>query len=278
MGDEDLKLKIILVNKEKSILGGTHLKLFKDEFHYINKDKIEFEYTFKKCQTFKEVKEIIQQTTKLLPEMMSFGKFSEYKNGSDWYVSVFYHDENTLRYSCYDQPYTEARYLYVIIDKNKSKTYNLLNTFAKEMEIKEEENKKKNEKLEWDNYSLNQELDSVKDEMENNKKENDEKIKKLKEDKKVFESEMINKMTLQEQDYKKKIKKMEDYHYKETQNLNNKILLTEENYKKSKKEVDELKIYSNQIKEENKIAQKKIVDEMNKLKEEKKKKKKKKYK
>ena len=144
------------------------------------------------------------------------------------YENVSYNDEDTLCYSCYDQPYTEARYLYVIIDRNKSKTYNLLNTFAEEMNIKEKENNVKNQKLEQANFDLNQKLDNVKREMkkkekedkeknekleqynfflnqelysvinkmETNKKENDEKIKKLKEDKRVFESQMNNKMKL----------------------------------------------------------------------------------
>ena len=110
MGDEDLKLKIFLGYKEESIFGFHDLKYFEDEFHYINKDNIEFDYTFKKYHTFKEVKEIIQQKTKLLPEMMSFFKFSEYKNGSIRCVSISYNDEATLLFSCYDQLYTEARY------------------------------------------------------------------------------------------------------------------------------------------------------------------------
>ena len=61
MGDEDLELKIFIENKEGSILfgGGHSLEYFKDEFHYLNKDNITFYYTFKKYQTFKEVKEII---------------------------------------------------------------------------------------------------------------------------------------------------------------------------------------------------------------------------
>ena len=53
--------------------------------------------------------------------MMSFGKWNSYdeKKNTDYYSKVNYNDNQVLDQSCFDQPYTETKYLYVIIDKKR---------------------------------------------------------------------------------------------------------------------------------------------------------------
>ena len=222
----DLKLKVILVNKEKKEgKRGTNLYYYEEEFHYANKDNFVFYHTFKTNQTFKEVKKIIQEKTKFFPDMMSFGIWTHYdeKENTSYYKGISYKDEDTLYNSCYNQTYTEARYLYIIIDKNKNENYKALNNFAEEMNKKIKETNEKNESLEISNKSLMLELDFVK-----------------------------SNMAEKEKNYNNRIETMENSHNKEIEELNNKLFQAEENFKKSNKEFEE---YSNIEKEKNKIAQ-----------------------
>ena len=118
--EKDLKLKIILVNKNKNEeLNDSSLRKYKNEFLYAKIDKDEFDYTFKTNQTFKEVKQIVAHLTNFSPKMMSLGKWSRYdeKEEMNYYEDVNYNDNDTLNNSCFNQPYTETRYLYIIIDK-----------------------------------------------------------------------------------------------------------------------------------------------------------------
>lgn len=123
---KELKLRVFLVSKHKK--DGTDdksLKKYKDEFLYANLDKVEFEHTFKTNQTFREVKQIVSNITKFNPKMMSIGKWDRYdeKENARYFVNVNYNDNDTLFNSCFNQPYTETRYLYIIIDKNKNENH-----------------------------------------------------------------------------------------------------------------------------------------------------------
>ena len=53
--------------------------------------------------------------------MMSFGKWSRFdeKENMNYYTEVNYNDNEVLYKSCFNQPYTETKYLYVIIDKKR---------------------------------------------------------------------------------------------------------------------------------------------------------------
>ena len=118
----DLKLLVMLVDKYGSWkTKGQNLRKYRDDYLYANIEEDSFYYTFKTNQTFKEVKEIISKKTKLHPNMMSFGKWDYYdKNENMNYFSEVDYDDNQVLYkSCFNQPYTETKYLYVIIDKKR---------------------------------------------------------------------------------------------------------------------------------------------------------------
>ena len=118
----DLKLLVMLVDKYGSWkTKGQNLRKQLDDYLYANIEEDSFYYTFKTNQTFKEVKEIISKKTKLHPNMMSFGKWSRFdeKENMNYYTEVNYNDNEVLYKSCFDQPYIETKYLYVIIDKKR---------------------------------------------------------------------------------------------------------------------------------------------------------------
>lgn len=169
---KDLKLRVILVSEHKK--DGTNdksLKKYKDEFLYANLDKDEFEYTFKTNQTFREVKQIVSNITKFNPKMMSIGKWDRYdeKENMDYFVNVNYNDNDALFNSCFNQPYTETRYLYMIIDKNKNENHQMLNDLYENSNKKTEEYNKKIEDSENKNRELKLELDNMRNDMRNMK-------------------------------------------------------------------------------------------------------------
>ena len=238
--EKDLKLKVILVSEHKQ--EGTEerdqsLRKYKEEFLYANIEKDEFDYTFKTNQTFKEVKLIISNITKFHPKMMSIGKWVRYdeKDNVTYFTSVDYKDTDTLYNSCFNQPYTETRYLYIIIDKNKYDSHQILNDIYKDSNKKYEETNRKNTEL------INE--------------------------KKILKKQ-INYMTIRhekkfqniEKNYEKRIKNMENSYEKKIERIKNEnSRKIEENYQKAQKEFE---LHSNIEKEKNKIAQEQLMNKI----------------
>ena len=61
-------------NEKKDEDVGTSLSNYENEYFYAIKDNFTFKYTFKTNQTFKEVKEIIQEKTKFFSRYDEFCK------------------------------------------------------------------------------------------------------------------------------------------------------------------------------------------------------------
>ena len=180
-------------NKDKDV--GTELSNYENEYFYANKDNFIFKYTFKTNQTFKEVKQIIQEKTKFFPDMMSFGKFirKEKRNKTDFFIYdyVNYKDDDVLYKSCYDSIYSEARIIYVIIDKEKNEKYKIYNNIYEEMDIKERKNNEKINNLEKHNAKINLEFENYRLESDRKEKNYQKQISKLND--KILESEESHK-------------------------------------------------------------------------------------
>ena len=181
--EKDLKLKVILVSEHKQ--EGTEerdksLRKYKEEFLYANIDKDTFDYTFKTNQTFKEVKLIVSNITKFHPKMMSIGKWDYYdeKDNMTYFKSVDYKDTDTLYNSCFNQPYTETRYLYIIIDKNKYESHQILNDIYKDSNKKYEESNRKNTELINENKILKEQINNMTIRHEQKFKKNPRKLSK----------------------------------------------------------------------------------------------------
>jgi len=221
--EKDLKLQIHLVNKhEDKEFNDTSLRKYKNEFLYAKIDKDKFDYTFKTNQTFKEVKEIVANLTNFSPKMMSLAKWSSYdeKENMDYYTRVNYNDNDTLYNSCFNQPYTETKYLYIIIDKDKFESHQMLNNIFEDNNKKIEEYNIKSQNLENENKSLKIQIDTINNNM------------------------------------REKIQDMNTSHRNEIRKLKDENLRTEENLRRTKKEFE---VYSNREKERHKIEQEKLM-------------------
>ena len=153
--------------------------------------------------------------------MMSFAKFirSEKRNEIkfDIYDSVNYKDDDVLYNSCFDSVYSEARILYVIIDKDKNEKYQIYNNIYEEMDIKDKKNNEKINNLEMNNKKINIEF-------ENYRLESDRKEKNYKNE--------INKLN-------DKILKTEENHKKELDNVKNNLIIKLNKEKESSKNAQE---------------------------------------
>ena len=160
----DLTILVKLVDKYGNwITKNKNLSKYRDEYLYANIEEDSFYYTFKTNQTFKEVKEIISKKTKLHPNMMSFGKWDYYdKNENMNYFSEVDYDDNQVLYkSCFDQPYTETKYLYVIIDKKKNDHHQIFNDLYANTNKKIEETNRKYKDLENEKKNLEIKLEEM---------------------------------------------------------------------------------------------------------------------
>lgn len=255
--EEDLELKVFLTSEhEKEGTRDRSLRKYKEEFPYANIEEDEFDYTFKTNQTFKEVKQIIFNKTKFHPKMMSFGKWSYYdeKENMTYFESVNYKDTDTLYDSCFNQPYTETRYLYVIIDKNKNENHQMLNNIYKDFNERYEESNRKNTELGNENRTLKEKMNnyeknmknmenSYKNEIEKIENENSKKIeKKIRETRNEFENRLYiekEKNKKEQEQLKGKIKNIED-----TQKMEKEAEIKNEKEAESEfnKQLEEIKI------------------------------------
>ena len=134
--EKDLILLVRLVSKHGKLWAKSkNLRIYKDEFLYANIEYDQFYQTFKTNQTFGEVKQIISKITRFNPKMMSLGKWSYYDENkkANIFDEVNYNDNEYLYNSCFNQPYTETKYLYIIIDKDKNENHQILNNLTKNM-------------------------------------------------------------------------------------------------------------------------------------------------
>ena len=162
--------------------------------------------------------------------MMTLGKFSRYdeKENMTYYSEVNYDDNVVLYNSCFNQPYTETRYLFIIIDKNQNENHQMLNNICENNNKTIEEYNKKNQDLENKNKSLELQLDNFKNSTE------------------------------------EKIQSMKASYIQDINRLKNENLKTEENLKRAKKEFE---IYSNLEKEKNKIVQERLMGKIKSIEE-----------
>ena len=161
---KDLRLFVNLVDKYGNEETKDKILIkYRDDYLYANIEEDSFYYTFKTNQTFKEVKEIISKKTKLHPNMMSFGKWSRFdeKENMNYYTEVNYNDNEVLYKSCFNQPYTETKYLYVIIDKKKNDHHQIYNDLYADTSKKIEETNRKYKDLENEKKNLEIKLEEM---------------------------------------------------------------------------------------------------------------------
>ena len=233
--NNDLKLRVFLVSENK--IEGTDdksLRNYKDKFLYAKLDRDNFDYTFKTNQTFREVKQIVSNITNIPTKMMSIGKWDYYdeKTNTTYFNPTNYNDDILLNNSCFNQRYTETRYIYIIIDENKSENHQIFNNIYEDSNKKYEESNKIKIELENENKNLKNQIDNL-------------------------ERQSENKFRNIENSYKKQIQNIKTSHKQEIERIkieNSKKI--EENYRKNKKEFE---LYSNIEKERNKAAQEKLM-------------------